>query len=419
MTRADALSDATPTLTRAEAGRARRRARKARRVRFAARVAVLSLLCGGIGVFAVVHRNVTIEVDGVKTSTSTLAKSVGQVLNDQGIVVSAHDIVAPGVDEAIPRDGEIVVRRARALDLSIDGKPQRVWTTEPTVEAALAEIGVRAQDVALSVNRSAAVSRLDHPVRIQTPKTVTVEVDGVTITEETTAATVGEALSDLGVVLSAADQVSVDLDAQASDGQTLVVDRAQLEDGQRTETTKFKTITKEDPSLFKGEKKVVKKGRVGERVITYKATTVAGDTVAEEVLAEVVLSKPQNKVVHVGTKEPPRTPSGRAISVPNVNINVSPSSAKGIARGMVKDDTEFRCLVALWDRESGWKTTAANRYSGAYGIPQALPGSKMASAGSDWQTNPKTQIKWGLGYIKGRYGTPCGAWSAFQSKGWY
>ncbi|WP_346040322.1 lytic transglycosylase domain-containing protein [Actinomadura chokoriensis] len=81
-------------------------------------------------------------------------------------------------------------------------------------------------------------------------------------------------------------------------------------------------------------------------------------------------------------------------------------------------DGEFGCLVKLWDRESGWNTHAANP-SGAYGIPQALPGSKMASAGPDWQNNATTQIKWGLGYIKDRYKTPCGGWSHFQSAGWY
>ena len=66
----------------------------------------------------------------------------------------------------------------------------------------------------------------------------------------------------------------------------------------------------------------------------------------------------------------------------------------------------------------GWRVNAANS-SGAYGIPQALPGSKMASAGADWQTNPATQIAWGLGYIAGRYGTPCGAWDHSESNGWY
>lgn len=80
---------------------------------------------------------------------------------------------------------------------------------------------------------------------------------------------------------------------------------------------------------------------------------------------------------------------------------------------------QMRCLVNLWSRESGWSTTARNGSSGAYGIPQSLPGSKMASAGSDWRTNPATQIKWGLGYIKGRYGTPCGAWAHSQATGWY
>ena len=67
----------------------------------------------------------------------------------------------------------------------------------------------------------------------------------------------------------------------------------------------------------------------------------------------------------------------------------------------------------------GWRVEAHNPRSGAHGIPQALPGNKMATAGSDWQTNPRTQISWGLAYIESRYGTPCGAWNAFLSKGWY
>lgn len=80
---------------------------------------------------------------------------------------------------------------------------------------------------------------------------------------------------------------------------------------------------------------------------------------------------------------------------------------------------QFPCLNKLWDRESGWNHKARNNSSGAYGIPQALPGRKMASAGDDWETNPATQIKWGLGYVKGRYDTPCGAWQFFQNNGYY
>jgi hypothetical protein len=80
---------------------------------------------------------------------------------------------------------------------------------------------------------------------------------------------------------------------------------------------------------------------------------------------------------------------------------------------------EYDCLVSLWNKESGWRYNAYNAGSGAYGIPQSLPGSKMASAGADWATNANTQVEWGLGYITGRYGTPCGAWSHSGSVGWY
>jgi len=81
--------------------------------------------------------------------------------------------------------------------------------------------------------------------------------------------------------------------------------------------------------------------------------------------------------------------------------------------------SQFSCLEKLWKKESGWNHKATNRSSGAYGIPQALPGSKMASSGGDWKTNPATQIDWGLGYIEGRYDTPCGAWGHSQDVGWY
>lgn len=101
----------------------------------------------------------------------------------------------------------------------------------------------------------------------------------------------------------------------------------------------------------------------------------------------------------------------------------SPAEAQSIAKSMLGsygwNGDQFSCLVSLWNKESGWNYRAYNASSGAYGIPQALPGSKMGSAGADWETNAATQIRWGLGYISGRYGSPCGAWSHSQSVGWY
>ncbi|MGV9193233.1 lytic transglycosylase domain-containing protein [Microbacterium sp. MC2] len=131
--------------------------------------------------------------------------------------------------------------------------------------------------------------------------------------------------------------------------------------------------------------------------------------------------------VYVKPKPKP-TPTPRAGSVASTGwappfVTPNPGSAQAIAYDMVTargwGDDEFACLVALWKKESGWRVNAYNKSSGAYGIPQALPGRKMASAGADWETNPATQISWGLGYIKARYGTPCGAWAKSQRSGWY
>lgn len=98
-------------------------------------------------------------------------------------------------------------------------------------------------------------------------------------------------------------------------------------------------------------------------------------------------------------------------------------SPQQIAQAMLASygwsSSQFGCLDSLWQRESGWNVYASNPGSGAYGIPQALPGSKMASAGPNWQTDAATQIRWGLGYIQATYGSPCGAWSHEEATGWY
>lgn len=112
---------------------------------------------------------------------------------------------------------------------------------------------------------------------------------------------------------------------------------------------------------------------------------------------------------------------GGTVSAPPAPAN--PTGAEQIGKAMLpsfgfNQTTQWDCLYNLWMHESGWNVYAENA-SGAYGIPQALPGSKMASAGSDWQTNPATQIKWGLGYISQIYGTPCGAWSHEETYNFY
>ena len=164
-----------------------------------------------------------------------------------------------------------------------------------------------------------------------------------------------------------------------------------------------------EPSGLSSAATVVASGEPGAAVeIASQAVPVAdvSDVLAARDGFDVVKPKP---VVTAATAPAAGTPD--------------PGTAKAIAFDMVAargwGQSEYDCLVALWNKESHWNVYAHNKSSGAYGIPQALPGEKMASAGADWATNPVTQITWGLGYISGRYGTPCGAWGASQAKGWY
>ncbi|MFF8956210.1 transglycosylase SLT domain-containing protein [Streptomyces sp. NPDC014894] len=95
------------------------------------------------------------------------------------------------------------------------------------------------------------------------------------------------------------------------------------------------------------------------------------------------------------------------------------ASAKAIAKKMIKNEAQFNCFSKIVTHESNWDVNAQNPSSGAYGLVQALPAGKMATAGADWKTNPETQIEWGLDYMKDRYGSPCDAWSTWQTQGWY
>ena len=172
------------------------------------------------------------------------------------------------------------------------------------------------------------------------------------------------------------------------------------------------TIEQPDFQMRSGSRRVIQEGVPGTEVVSYTVTRVDGVEVGRTPGISVVVAQPQDEIVAVGSLTiPPATP-------------VQQGSNRELGQTLASDlygwsGDEWACLDNLWSRESGWSHTAHNRNSGAYGIPQALPGDKMATFGSDWASNPATQIKWGLSYVSGRYGTPCGAWGHFTQKNWY
>lgn len=181
----------------------------------------------------------------------------------------------------------------------------------------------------------------------------------------------------------------------------------------------FETVTKNVANGASETKdQVLQEGREGKKEVTYRVKYQNDVEIERTEVSSVVLEEPVNKIVQVRAKQTTsRSSSGRTYISGSVAEYQAYARARCSAYGWSTAD--FNCLVALWNKESKWNPNAYNSGSGAYGIPQALPASKMATAGTDYRTNYKTQINWGLSYISSRYGSPSAAWSHSKSKDWY
>lgn len=405
-----------------------RPARRSRTVRFVAQGLVLATVVAGTTAFTTLHKTVTVEVDGVAHQVSGFSRTVDEVLASDSLDLGVEDQVFPSPTSSVGDGDLIVVRRVRDVQVEIDGTTQTIRSTARTVGEVLDELGSRAEGAEVSASRSAELGR--EPIVITTPKTVTLAVDAQQLPVSTTEATVREVLLTAGVVLESDDTVALDpapaevsastsaataaaLDAETVDGMVVTIGRGGSDTSSVQEVLPYTSRQVEDATIPVGKTVIAQRGVLGQAVTTYDVTMLDGAEVGREVVARRVTVTPVDEIVSVGTL---------ALPDPSLVV-VDPGSARAIAQGLVADrgwgSDQFACLDSLWQKESKWNVTAANSSSGAYGIPQALPGSKMSSAGSDWQTNAATQITWGLGYIGGRYGTPCAAWSHSQAKNFY
>lgn len=254
----------------------------------------------------------------------------------------------------------------------------------------------------------------------------TVNFEGEERTLTTTAVTLGDALQEAGITVSGDDVVSQSLAAPVVPGSKVTITRVETRVITEEVVDAHGSTKVDDAALAKGTTKVETEGKDGISANTYEIRVENGKEVARTLTFSAVKQARVDEVVKVGTSESAAAVAGAsadgsgAAAVASV---VPAGTAQEIASGMLSaygwGQDQFSCLVTLWNRESNWNHLAENSSSGAYGIPQALPGSKMASAGADWQTNPATQIRWGLGYIEGRYGSPCAALGHSNSRGWY
>ena len=387
-----------------------------RNVKFGLYGLVLAGLLGGTASWATASdKTVNLRIDGQDRQVQTSAADVRGVLDAADISIGEHDLIAPELGAKVDDGAAIVIRRGHLLHLTVNGKARQVWVNAVSVDEALRQLGYGAQN-RVSVSRS---TRLDSAaglrLSVTSPKLITFKVDGKSLRVSSFGPTLRQALDQARVRLAPHDRISAKVTSPVRDRQVVKITRVSYKYSVTRQAVPYGTVRQNDPNRAAGTSAVVTAGRNGLKQVTYQLRYVDGKLAGRVVYDDHMVRSTVSRRIAVGTKRP--TPPPAPVSAP-----VSSGSAQQIAAGMVSargwGSDQFSCLVSLWNKESGWRTTAANP-SGAYGIPQALPGSKMASAGADWRTNASTQIRWGLGYIAEVYGTPCSAWAHSQATNWY
>lgn len=359
-------------------------------------------------------RLITIHDRGEDKVLLSDAETIGGALKAAGITLDSHDAVEPAVEQKlIATEYQVNIYRARPVTV-IDGPTrQKIVTAYQTAEQIAKDAGIT-----LYPEDTTTLSRSDDiladgaglELKINRATLFNFTLYGSSSQARTQAKTVGDMLKEKGITLGANDRVSVPPTTTLTANTEVRVWR----EGKQTLTVEepitFETTQIKDADREYGYKAVQTAGVNGKKNVTYEVEIQDGVEVKRTEIASLVTAQPLNQIEIIGAKLP--TPT-------------NPTENQALGHIMMLNagygEEQWACLYNLWTRESGWRTTAGNTSSGAYGIPQALPATKMATFGADYLTSAQTQIAWGLNYIQGRYSTPCGAWDASSSRTphWY
>jgi resuscitation-promoting factor RpfB len=360
-------------------------------VRLVLYAVVLFGLLAGSAAWMALDKSVRLTVDGEVRALSTYASTVGGVLDDAGLTVGEHDVLAPGREARISDGSEIVLRRGRLLRLTVDGKTRQVWVTATTVQEALDQIGYRQNGLFVSATRSERLPLDGYQLTLRTPKTVTVVADGRRQRLVTTAATVGEALDAAGVRVDGDDRVSQLATAGVVDGMTVTVTRVSRKTSTTRTVLRYDTVEREDANAAAGSRRVTTEGVNGLQQVTYVETYVDGKLVSRKVAKVTVLRRPVDEVVVVGPPPPPAQPAECADIPTTGGLNWC-----GLAK----------C-------ESGLNPAAYNPAGPYYGLYQFDAGTWQANGGtglpSEASVAEQTRVAYNLYQARGRAPWPtCG-----------
>ena len=355
-----------------------------RPLRWAAQGAAVAVVAVGALTMAQYDKAVSLSLDGDTSSVHVFGSTVGDLLAKQDVPVGEHDIVQPAADAPLNDGDTVVIRYGRKLTVTMDGKTSDYWTTATSVDAALAELGIRADAAKLSVSRSEPLGRSGLALTITTPKNVTVNVDGGSKTVASTGPTVADALQQLEVTLGAQDRVNPAPETPLTEGLAVTINRVEKKSVSETQAVAFGVTNQDDATLAKGTKKTTTKGVAGEQSVTFDEVWVDGKLESRTQTGAQVTKNPVNQVVAVGTKAatPTVTPPATRPATPPATVAAPPPSAGNTSGAGLN-----LANAAMWDKiaqcESGgnWRINTGNGY---YGGLQFAQSTWLANGGADF-----------------------------------
>lgn len=335
-----------------------------------------------------------------RTVVNTKAKTVGDMISKLPLHLIAEDVVEPSLDTPIFEDNfRVNIYRARPVTV-IDNSIKIVTLTaqkSPRVVAQAAGLNLQPEDIASFDQGSLSESVIGEKVVVSRATPIVLNLYGAQLTTYTQAKTVKDLLREKQIKLTDGESVQPDQNTPIKPNLSVIVLRKDAKIVTAEESIAPPEQVVNDPTLSFGTTVERQKGSPGKKVLTYiLQVDAAGKETSRQVIQEVVIQEP---VPHI-------TARGSTVAITGDKTGLM--AAAGISA------SDYAYANYIISRESNWRVTAQNS-SGAYGLCQSLPGSKMASAGGDWQTNPVTQLRWCSGYASGRYGGWGGAYNFWLS----
>lgn len=447
-----------------------------RRARIIACVLSISLTATSLFIFTA-KKSVAMIINGKTHIVSTYSTNPIRLLEEQHVPVKTHDQIISSSGDILTNHSTVTVRSAYQTSITVDGVTIPFWTVATSVDQLIGFFKANAKNASrITVNLQNIYDKLTCGLSINKKGPISVIADRKTRIVQNGDLPASAILDSQGIVLGKEDRVSVEED----DGNTVLrVSRVTHGKESRTVSLPFATQTVVDPKLPANSRVVQQVGVNGEREDVYNVTYVDGKAESATLVSQNLVKPAVNQVIAVGkaapapihknntntqkskqskqqtnaqhkkqnteqpakqekknSQQPTQQQTASAAPAPAANppapapssnpdslVHATPEQAKLFAQGAAAQmgwtGKEWEDLLWLWNRESGWRWNAENPSSHAYGIPQALPGNKMSSAGANWHEDAAIQISWGLSYIKSKYKTPSGAVKHSREIGWY